>query len=444
MGAFTSREAAPPRLEALFQRSTRTHHHFYPTELGPAQLYGYAQSAGFAEVELLPKYSVEDVIASGVTVQSLRELCDNQVVWINESTCISSRPPSDLRAFAFTWRCSVRFDRQAFCSVYTRTGVRGVDMESTYDLILHLAAAHEIKKLSLMCDIRDGTPSEAPMRAPSALPGPALAQCLALKTVEEVVLSGLTLDLEHVRALATCSRTDCKVKLNCFRFRDGVQGALSRSAFDECLHTNLGPTALVKDVVTDLPMLSGNSRITSLLMGSSDRAPTDTGSFLRSLGENLGLRRLNLKRFPFNDECWATLWEVLEEHPTLKTVNLCNTAREMHHVVPAMKRVRTQVVADALKENKVLETVHLDESTTDHDIYHDKVLPCLERNRYLARVKKIKKCKSESLRRQVLGRSFDHIKGNADLIWMFLSENADVAFPNEAELALKRSREQFC
>lgn len=315
-------------------------------------------------------------------------------------------------------------------TVYSRGVWNRADSTPAYDLLLHLAATCLEKGISISYRKRCGD-------VPSGLPGPVFAQFLAVESLEHVYLGRPELAEEHVRALATCSRTDCKVTIGNLLFLSVV----AESAFIEACNADTGPTHLTVSDYRDLPTLTaalcGNSRIKYVNLFPCQRCGTGLEALFRGLGENLGLRTLDLCMTAIVGECWVILCESLKGHPTMETVDLLGT---LHPSCTSYDKVaRTRALADMLRENTVLESLPLGMFERDEGIYQDEILPSLRRNCNLSKIATINKIKTEVLRRQVLGRSFSCTEGNAVLIWATLSQNADVAFPNEEELALKRN-----
>jgi hypothetical protein len=85
-------------------------------------------------------------------------------------------------------------------------------------------------------------------------------------------------------------------------------------------------------------------------------------------------------------------------------------------------------MVDALRVNTVLHTIDLKRVDFDKEILDSTVYPLLLANRYRPRVGAITEVEGP-LRCKLLGRALGSISSkNPALIWLFLSENADIRF----------------
>jgi hypothetical protein len=151
-----------------------------------------------------------------------------------------------------------------------------------------------------------------------------------------------------------------------------------------------------------------------------------------ALANDRGLVDLELNYRPISDDNWANLCESLKAHPTLTSLDLQNTNTmsedgDRIEFPDEEKEHRTRLLADMMELNTVLQTIELSEHQRDEQIYTESILPRLETNRYRPRVLAAKRA-DISLRRPLLGMALqnDAARDKSNLIWMFLSGNADV------------------
>jgi hypothetical protein len=146
--------------------------------------------------------------------------------------------------------------------------------------------------------------------------------------------------------------------------------------------------------------------------------------------------KLALNNLSISDENWTVLCQSLEGHPTLTSLDLTNTRPQAQNggrgcrraeLSDEQKSLRTRVLEEMMKENRVLLTITLSDSERDDQIYIDMIHPYLETNMYRPRVLGIKKS-DIALRRAFLGRALqtESVRNKSNLLWMFLSENQDV------------------
>jgi hypothetical protein len=108
----------------------------------------------------------------------------------------------------------------------------------------------------------------------------------------------------------------------------------------------------------------------------------------------------------------------------LTNLNLRHTGRG-NGLTDDQKVQRTRLLAEMVQHNTVLHTINLIEYERDEKIYTELILPYLETNLYRPRVLAVKKTIERPFREKVLGRALDSVKSNANLVWLFLSENVD-------------------
>jgi hypothetical protein len=98
------------------------------------------------------------------------------------------------------------------------------------------------------------------------------------------------------------------------------------------------------------------------------------------------------------------------------------------------KTHRTRVLAEMVKRNTVLRTINLSDGERDGQIYTQDISPRLEMNLYRPRVLAISKA-DILLRRALLGLALrtESVRNESNLIWMFISRNADVVLQSDED-----------
>jgi hypothetical protein len=249
------------------------------------------------------------------------------------------------------------------------------------------------------------------------------------------MVGGLCLDTSHCLAIVDAlTRTDLQIELvSCAMTESGENILL------ECIRQNRGPTQLSHcwiDTRHLTDALRGNNSVTyfALLEPCEEKLV-----LIQALAENEGLLTLNLNSVPIADEIWIALWRLVARHSKLEKLVLPQyggtTWRDGN--TDEQKTLRMQVVVDALHFNTVLHIIDLRRDDFDREILDSTVYPLLLTNRYRPRVGAITEVQGP-LRCKLLGRALGLISSkNPALIWLFLSENADIRFgpvPNSDEL----------
>jgi hypothetical protein len=239
-------------------------------------------------------------------------------------------------------------------------------------------------------------------------------------------MSRLGLNTCHCRAIDALTRTDLQIELDsCELAEPGEEIML------ECIRQNRGPTELSYcriDARRLAVALRGNNSVTTLGL---DRQCSDEDKLVlvQALAENEGLVTLNLTYTPITEEFWVALWRSVAHHPALETIalpRLFSSTFGDGTTTDAQKTLRTQVMVDALRINTVLHNISPFHSYDfDEDILDNTVYPLLLANRYRPRVGAITQVEGP-WRRKLLGRALGSVSSNPSLIWMFLSDNADV------------------
>jgi hypothetical protein len=297
----------------------------------------------------------------------------------------------------------------------TPTTTTTTTMMATCDFLVHLLAT-----------IRDDAACiEGSLNYTVPVSGPGLSHFFqeSQDNLRNFTLKDITLNEEQIRALATTeSRPGMEVILHGCRLL-GDNGC--RAAFVDCLQGERGPTQLIVcniDCHVLAAALEGNSRITRLRpVNKWATGDTEMGAIYSSLAENKGLVKLVLCDRSISDENWTILCQSLKGHPTL-------TSLDLRHSNPRTQDdIRTELLAERMKENRVLLTIRLSEDERDDQIYAESILPRLETNICRPRVLRIKKA-NIALRRALLGRALqtESVRNESNLLWMFLSENQDV------------------
>jgi hypothetical protein len=272
-----------------------------------------------------------------------------------------------------------------------------------------------------------------------------MEQCRSLK---ELSLRNLEMDENHCRVLGIYSRTGLEIELkNCIFMTHAGASALA-----EILGRNQGPTRLDWCCIDNSVLangLRGNSRLTffrprifsqhrdadtqDVLAISQHRDAVIQGvlAIADALRENKGLvsLELNTGRSLAIDETCDAVFDSLKTHPTLEVLNLNNAFQRASMVNISL---RILALADMLKVNLSIHTIHMPGRYSENQLFRGKVIPYLETNRLRPRLLAIQKTRSIPYRTKVLGRALLAVRTNRNCFWMLLSGNAEVAFPSTA------------
>jgi hypothetical protein len=182
--------------------------------------------------------------------------------------------------------------------------------------------------------------------------------------------------------------------------------------------------------------LRGNNRLKSFrpyISGTLDVCKRDVLAIADALKENKGLVDLRLDTCCFreNDETWGAICDSLETHPTVEVLNLSSALTDATKA-PAVITSRIQALSDMMKVNLSMHTIHLVDLYSRHKLFRGAVIPYLETNRLRPRLLAIQKTRPIAYRTKVLGRALLAARTNANIFWILLSGNAEVAFPSTA------------
>jgi hypothetical protein len=369
---------------------------------------------GFAEVELLPGLTVEDVLATGATWEDFLRLLQSKVVWMAPDIYIhSQRFGGGDESLVFL--LGVPGGTKLFVRV--TWGTPAAVATATCDFLVRLLATCEQHNL-LISGLDSGVPPP--------ISGAALSLFFqeSRSCLRRVTFFQMALDADQCLALTTMSRLDVKLDICHCTLVDDAAGA-----FVECLQSDRGPVELNDcDIRSHVlaSALTGNSRVTRFKPDDAEMAV-----LFVALASNRGLEELDFEDGSISDDNWGHLCESLKAHPTLTNLNLINTrpwgpagGLFRMELTGAQKAHR---LAEMVQHNTVLHTIKLSQHARDEEIYAQMILPCLETNRYRPRVHAIKKA-DLSLRRPLLGRALqtESVRKDSNLRWMFLSGNADV------------------
>jgi hypothetical protein len=249
-------------------------------------------------------------------------------------------------------------------------------------------------------------------------------------SLRKVALTYMALNQDQCRALATMSRLDVELTITCCSLADDAVGA-----FVECLQSDKGPIQLIQcDIASQIlaSALTGNSRVTRFKPDFWVFNSAAMAILFTALANNRGLVDLVWNNHIIDDN-WSILCESLKAHPTLTSLDL---RRSGGGIVLAhdQKVHRTSLLAEMMQRNTVLHTIDLSVDERDEQIYTQDISPYLETNRYRPRLLAIKKA-GLSLRRPLLGLALQtqSVRNDSNLLWIFLSGNADVVLPSNED-----------
>jgi hypothetical protein len=285
------------------------------------------------------------------------------------------------------------------------------------DVVLRLLAASVVQSVRLNNWRSPGLFINAPTLANL------MEQCQSLKVLS---LMNLRLDEDHCRVLGAYSRPDLKIVLDRCELTSAGANTLA-----EVLGRNQGPTKLDLCYIDNLVLangLRGNSRLESLRPRLFYNGNLKLLALAGALRQNKGLVALDLEHdFSMSDETWGAICDSLETHPTLEVLDLITTGG-MSTTSSAVIMSRIQALVDMMKVNMSIQTIHLHDRYSQHELFLGSVIPYLETNRIRPRLLAIQRTRPITYRAKVLGRALLSARTDANRFWMLLSGNAEVAF----------------
>jgi hypothetical protein len=294
------------------------------------------------------------------------------------------------------------------------------------DVVLRLLAASVVNSVSLI-NRHNFARDAALINAPTL--SYMMEHCQSMKYLS---LLDLEMDENHCRVLGAYSRPGLKIELNRCKLTSAGAGALA-----EVLGRNQGPTKLNCcdiDYCATADGLRGNSRLKSLKQDFSGDFSVRNRQILAiadAVRENKGLVELSIRCFgaidAMNEETWGAVCDSLKTHPSLEVLNL----QRLHMrggAPPVVIISRMQALVDMVKVNTSIQMLNLDSHYSEHEIYRMSIIPYLETNRFRPRLLAIQKTRPIAYRAKVLGRALLAARTDANMFWMLLSGNAEVAF----------------
>lgn len=257
-------------------------------------------------------------------------------------------------------------------------------------------------------------------------------------------MDSFTLSTELCSVLATLETSSAIViELSKCRFRSDTA---ARCLAESLRNLNTGPkfrwTQCDVDFRHLINALVGDSRLISLKLSRESCAffgppeclsDTELAIIFKALGKNQGLLELDLSSQPVSDALWVILSQSLTKHTTLQVLNLTATqhwkASCGHPFATTeskgLRPAGLQAVNTILQSNTDLHTVHLSSlSVLDREFFHCAIRPRLRFNKCRRRLHLVQRAHI-SIRQQVLGRALGTFADDPNLVWLFVSNNAD-------------------
>jgi hypothetical protein len=266
--------------------------------------------------------------------------------------------------------------------------------------------------------------------SPSGLvTGPALSRLLSdIKycSLGSLTFERLTFVEEHWLALTAACELDLDIVFeNCTIAKSGY------GAFLDFLQRSGGAISLCSctiDAETLAHALRGNTSISELRLHSYEADSDYISTVAQALAENEGLETLYLAGgVCVDDETWKTLFRSIRNHPQLEILGLVRTGGLATTLSAKSKTIRMQAIVSMLQSpNRVIRRISLSEDEQDGHTYQESILPHLQVNIYRPRVKRIKQTRDRSRKEGLLGRALYTLRNRSDLVWMLLSENAEI------------------
>jgi hypothetical protein len=266
------------------------------------------------------------------------------------------------------------------------------------DVVLRLLAASVVHSLELFDSCLGAAPANATRLAYL------MEQCQDLKAL---TLGSITLDEDCIRALGNFSRPGREIELSHCRITGAAAAVLA-----QVLGRNQGPTKLDLCDIDNFVLadgLRGNSRLKSFCTSfSSNRRGAGNRELVASAGalkENKGLIYLDLiNLFTMSNETWDAVCDSIKTHPTLQVLNM-RWSPTGGPLAPSVLKSQIQALADMLKVNTLIHTIHFDSCHSEHELFRGSVIPYLETNRLRPRVRAIQKARPIAYQAKVLGRA---------------------------------------
>jgi hypothetical protein len=215
-------------------------------------------------------------------------------------------------------------------------------------------------------------------------------------TLRELTLVDMILDVDHLQTLHTTGPLHIILDSCELSSDHGCP-----DAFIACLRR--GPTELVEcltipsEIVADA--LDYPSRVTRLVLTDTsienDLGEDDNNALglqddhaqhhiFGSLAHNRSLEKVVLYNCSISDENWTILCQSLTAHPTLTSIDLRLTnpwrALDGWEFTVEDKAVRTRLLADMMRVNRMLQIIRLSDNEIDNDICNQSILPYLDVN----------------------------------------------------------------
>jgi hypothetical protein len=373
--------------------------------------------------ELNLDVSIEELVSAerAFTYGDLYAILGNKdtVAWLTPHAAVTLR--DDI--VEYSWPCCFCFnaDDNKGIVAFSRSAEHLMEI---CDVVLRLLAASDVYSVNIdKCCCSDVAMINAVSLAYL------LEQCQSLNSL---TLIDQTLDENHCLAFDEYSRPGLEIELIRCDFTSAGSSALA-----EVLTRSQGLTKLHYCDIDNSFLangLRGNSRLKSLtprICGFLHVCKRDVLAIADALKENKGLVELNLSygSFEENNETWGAICDSLETHPTLEILHLIRTFTIVT-MAPEVITSRIQALLDMVKINLSIHTIRLHTSYITHELFQGSVIPYLETNRLRPRLLAIQKTRSFAYRAKVLGRALLSACTNANIFWMLLSGNAEVAFPS--------------
>jgi hypothetical protein len=279
------------------------------------------------------------------------------------------------------------------------------------------------------------------------------------------MLDSVALTPEHCQVLTTTTTTTSAQ----LQIRLAFCPVLDRTstAFIAWLRSATGPVSMVHchmdaGVLAEAlsPGCAGNSssksntRLTELVH-SVPYSSVGFSLVVRALALNHSLQSLTLHQ-EMSDKNWTLLCESVIQPNYSNSKTDTNAAQSLHTLDcrgngqrvlrgktagMSEERItrRMRVLAVAMRDNTVLQHLHLSDQVVDNTIYPAQIFPRVQANLYRSRFLKVQQQADDSdsdtlggnskqMRAKVLLAALQSVRIDPNLLWMLLSENRDVAF----------------
>jgi hypothetical protein len=178
-----------------------------------------------------------------------------------------------------------------------------------------------------------------------------------------------------------------------------------------------------------LSALSGNNSVKKLVIdtNASKFGEEEILALRQALPGNMGIKHLTIRDSEMRDETCSLLIRSLSTHRRITFLSVPSYFWDFGPSLPLSAEAKSALmnaIIQMLHFNTVVESIQLFHAFDEEEVYRNSIVPRLEmnRNRFQVQHRAMKRA-DPSIRPQVLGRALHAVRCNANLVFLFLSEN---------------------